>query len=186
MKLHRLIVIGSSAGGIEALITLVGALPERFVAPICIAQHLPSAKQSTLPAILTRSGRLSVSCPADEVRLQDGVIFLAPPGHNLFMSGECVVVTPALLQRSSPSIDLLFESAASGYGSRLIAIILTGNLTDGTAGMQAVKHMGGTTIIQDPLEAAYPSMPRSAQDHCAIDYCLRLAQIAPLLQALTD
>lgn len=185
MKIHQLIVIGSSAGGIEALITLVGALPQDFVAPICIAQHLPSGEHSTLPAILTRSGKLAACYPPEGMRLQGGVIFLAPPGHNLSLSGECVVVAPAVQQRSSPSIDLLFESAASSYRSRLIGLILTGNLTDGTAGMQAVKHMGGTTIIQDPLEAAFPSMPQSAQDHCAIDYCLALAQIAALLQALT-
>ena len=97
-----------------------------------------------------------------------------------------MVVTRALRQQSCPSVNLLFASAASSYGSGVIGVILTGLLSDGTAGLQTVKHAGGTTIIQDPLEAAYPSMPKTAQDHCAIDYCLALAQIAPLLQALTD
>jgi two-component system chemotaxis response regulator CheB len=81
-------------------------------------------------------------------------------------------------------MDRLFASAASSYGSRVIGVILTGNLSDGTRGLQAVKQAGGTTIIQNLLEAAYPSMPKSAQDQCAIEYCLVLAQIAPLLQQL--
>jgi two-component system chemotaxis response regulator CheB len=81
-------------------------------------------------------------------------------------------------------VDRLFASAARSYGSRAIGVILSGNLSDGTRGLQAFKQAGGTTIIQNPLEAAYPSMPQSAQDQCAIDYCLPLTQIAPLLQQL--
>lgn len=186
MRIQRLIVIGSSAGGVQALITLVSALPKNFATPICIAQHTSPLIPSSLPAILTRLKTLPASHPPDGTRLLGGVIFLAPPAHNLSVSGEHVVVTQALRQQSCPSVNLLFASAASSYGSGVIGVILTGLLTDGTAGLQTVKHAGGTTIIQDPLEAAYPSMPQTAQDHCAIDYCLALAQIAPLLQALTD
>jgi two-component system, chemotaxis family, protein-glutamate methylesterase/glutaminase len=93
-------------------------------------------------------------------------------------------VTPALHVPSGPSVDRLFASAATSYGSWVIGVILSGNLSDGTLGLQAVKQAGGTTIIQNPREAAYPSMPQSAQDQCAIDYCLALTQIAPLLQQL--
>ena len=185
MGSHRLIVIGSSAGGVEALITLVSALPKHFATPICIAQHTAPLIPSRLPAILTHLERLPAFHPADGARLLGGAIFLAPPAHNLSVSGEHIVVTPMWRERSCPSVDLLFASAASSYGSGVIGVILTGLLSDGTLGLQAVKHAGGTTIIQDPLSAAYPSMPQSAQDHCAIDYCLALAQIAPLLQALT-
>lgn len=185
MSRPTLIVIGSSAGGVEALITLVSALPNTFSTPICIAHHLSHLGPSHLPAILTRAGRLPVSHPIDGARLLAGAIFLAPPDYNLSVRGEHVVLTPALLQRPCPSVDLLFASAASSYQSRLIGVILTGMLVDGTAGLQAVKHSGGTTIIQDPREAAFPSMPQSAQDHCPIDYCLSLAQIVPLLQVLT-
>lgn len=185
MGIQRLIVIGSSAGGVEALLTLVSALPRHFATPICIAQHTSLLLPSRLPAILTRLERLPASHPFDGTRLLGGAIFLAPPAHNLSVSSEHVVVTRALQQQSCPSVNLLFESAASSYGPGVIGVILTGLLSDGMVGLQAVKHAGGTTIIQDPLEAAYPSMPQSAQDHCAIDYCLPLAQIAPLLQALT-
>lgn len=185
MGTHRLIVIGSSAGGVQALITLVSALPKHFATPICIAQHLPPLRASSLPAILTRLERLPTSHPPDGAQLRGGAIFLAPPGHHLSVVGKSVVLTRALRERPCPSVNLLFASAASSYGSGVIGVILTGLLSDGTVGLQAVKHAGGTTIIQDPLEAAYPSMPKSAQDHCTIDYCLTLAKIAPLLQALT-
>ena len=179
-----LIVIGSSAGGIEALLTLVSGLPRRLDIAICIAQHLPTSLPSHLPAFLTRLGTLPASFPADGTRLLAGAIFLAPPAHDLTVIGEHVAVTPAQRVRSCPSVDRLFASAASSYRSRVIGVILSGLLTDGTRGLQAVKQAGGTTIIQDPLEAAYPSMPQSAQDHCAIDYCLALIRIAPLLQEL--
>ena len=179
-----LIVIGSSAGGIEALLTLVSGLPRHFGTAICIAQHLSPSLPSRLPAILTRQGNLPAFFPADGARLLAGAIFLGPPAHDLTVIGRHVVVTPVLHERSGPSVDRLFASAASSYGSRVIGVILSGNLTDGTLGLQAVKQAGGTTIIQNPLEAAYPSMPQSAQNQCAIDYCLALAQIAPLLQQL--
>lgn len=186
MESHRIIVIGSSAGGVQALILLVRALPRFFAAPICISQHLPSTRESTLVAILTRSGRLPVLHPRDGMALRDGIIFLAPPGHNMSLSTQGVVLTPVPLQRPSPSIDCLFESLALEYGPRVIGVILTGLLTDGTAGMQSIKRMGGTTIIQDPREALYPDMPQSVQDSCPIDYCLSLEQIAPLLHTLTN
>ena len=185
MESPRLIVIGSSAGGVEALITLVSALPRHFATPICIAQHTPPLRTSSLPAILTRLGGPPASHSPHGARLMGGAIFLAPPAHDLSVSGEHVVVTPALRERSCPSANLLFESAASSYGSGVLGVVLTGLLDDGTVGLLAVKRAGGITIIQDPLSAAYPSMPQSAQDQCAIDYCLTLAQIAPLLQALT-
>jgi two-component system chemotaxis response regulator CheB len=157
-----LIVIGSSAGGIEALLTLV----------------------SGLPAVLTRQGTLPAAFPADGAALLGGAIYLAPPAHDLTVSGMHIAVTPIRRVRPCPSVDRLFASAARSYGSRAIGVILSGNLSDGTRGWQAVKQAGGTTIIQNPLEAAYPSMPQSAQDQCAIDYCLALTQIAPLLQQL--
>lgn len=184
MAQASLIVIGSSAGGIEALLTLVNGLPRHFDTAICIAQHLPASLPSHLPAFLTRLGTLPASFPADGARLLAGAIFIAPPAHDLTVIGGHVAVTPAQYMQSCPSVDRLFASAASSYGPRVIGVILSGHLTDGTRGLQAVKQAGGTTVIQDPLEAAYPSMAQSAQDHCAIDYCLELTQIAPLLQQL--
>lgn len=186
MQQHRIIVIGSSAGGIEALVLLVKTLPKFFAAPICIAQHLPATRESFLPAILTRHGRLPAVYPRDGMEPQPKIIFLAPPGQNMTISAEGMMLTPVPLQRPSPSIDRLFTSAALRYGPRVIGVVLTGLLTDGTAGMQSIKRMGGTTIIQDPLAAFYPSMPLSVQRSCPVDYCLTLEQIAPLLHTLTS
>jgi two-component system chemotaxis response regulator CheB len=179
-----LIVVGSSAGGIEALLTLVSALPRHFGTPICIAQHLSPSLPSHLSAILTRRGNLPAFFPVDGAQLLAGAIFIGPPAHDLAVIGRHVAVTPTLQVPASPSVDRLFASAASSYGSRVIGVILSGNLTDGTLGLQAVKQAGGTTIIHNPLEAVYPSMPQSAREQCAIDYCLALTQIAPLLQQL--
>lgn len=184
MHFQRLVVIGCSAGGVKALIELVSILPRRFQSPICVAQHISPLLPSHLPAILTAQGNLPAFCPLTGTRLLGGTIFLAPPDHHLSVRGEHVTLTPALQQRPSPSVNYLFASAADSYGSGVIGVILTGMLTDGTKGLQAVKQAGGTTVIQDPLEADYPSMPQSAQDHCLIDYCLTLAGIAPLLQTL--
>ena len=184
MAKASLIVIGSSAGGIEALLTLVSGLSRHLGTAICIAQHLPASLPSHLPTFLTRLDTLPATFPADGARLLAGAIFIAPPAHHLTVIGEQVAITPAQSPRSCPSVDRLFASAASSYGPRVIGIILSGSLSDGTRGLQAIKQAGGTTIIQDPLEAAFPSMPQSARDHCAIDYCLALAQIAPLLQQL--
>lgn len=186
MQRHQIIVIGSSAGGIEALVLLVKALPRTFAASICITQHLSPTRESLLPAILTRSGSLPVLSARDGMTLQAGTIFLAPPGHNMTIREEGVVLTHVPLQRPSPSIDRLFISAALSYGPCVIGVVLTGLRTDGTVGMQRIKGLGGTTIIQDPLSARYSSMPRSVQVSCLVDYCLPLEQIAPLLHTLTS
>lgn len=185
MQQHRIIVIGSSAGGVEALVLLVKTLPRFFAAPICITQHLPATRESFLPAILTHHGRRPVVYPRNGMEPQTGTIFLAPPGQNMTISAQGMMLTPVPLQRPSPSIDRLFASAALRYGPQVIGVVLTGLLTDGTAGMQSIKRMGGMTIIQDPLSARYPSMPLSVQRSCPIDYCLPLDQIASLLHALT-
>ncbi len=184
MGIRRLIVIGSSAGGVEALITLVSALPKHFATPICIAQHLPPLKESRLPVILTRLERLPASHPPDGARLVGGTIFVAPPGYHVFVSGEQIVVTPALGERSCPSVDRLFTSAASSYGSGLIGVILTGLLSDGTVGLQAVKHAGGITIIQDPSVGSLlfhaPVGPRPLRHRLLPGPCPDLSALASL------
>lgn len=186
MSEHALIVIGTSAGGIRALIKLVGGLPKDLNAPICIALHAEPGRPGELLDILNRQRTLIASHPHSSIRLIPGHLFLAPTDYQLLIEGEQVIAVYALSQRPRNDIDLMFQSAATSYGPRVIAVILTGRLTDGTRGMQVVKERGGITIIQDPDDAAFPSMPRSAQAHCAIDYCLPLVQIAPLLQQLVE
>lgn len=186
MSLYKLIVIGSSAGGIQALIKLVNILPRDFETPICIVQHLSPTKPSTLAAILTRQRKLPASHPINGQQLIPRHILIAAPDTHLSIRGTQVAVTQDRAQRYRPSINILFESAASSYGSGLIGVILTGMLTDGTIGMQAVKRNGGRTIIQDPASALFSSMPQSAKNHCVIDDCLPLDQIGLLLQRLTN
>ena len=184
MSNPALIVIGTSAGGVSALITLLGGLPKDLDAPVCIAHHANPTRPSMLPDILSRLGTLTVAPFQSGAQLIPGHLFLAPSGHHLLIEGKQVIVLTRPSQQPRNDIDRLFQSAASSYGSRLIAVVLTGSLTDGTAGLQTVKQHGGITIIQDPEEAAFPSMPRSAQAHCTIDYCLPLAHIALLLPRL--
>lgn len=186
MSERVLIVIGTSAGGVRALIKLVGGLPKDLDASVCVAFHAEPGRPSMLPDILNRLRTLIASHPQSYAHLIPGHLFLAPTDYQLLIEGEQVIVAHTPSQRPRNDIDRLFQSAATSYDSHVIAVILTGRLTDGTRGMQAVKERGGITIIQDPDDAAFPSMPRSAQVHCAIDYCLPLVQIASLLQRLVE
>lgn len=179
-----LIVIGTSAGGVCALRTLMSGFTKEVNAAVCLARHVADDQPSHLPEILNRCETLPVFSPLTEVRLQPGQVYLAPPGYHLLIAGERVIVSHQALPFPRDDIDRLFYSAALSYGKRVIGVLLTGQLHDGTRGMQAVKQHGGATIIQDPDDAAFSSMPRSAQAHCQIDYCLPLVQIAPLLQRL--
>ncbi len=184
MPIPTLIVIGTSAGGVNALQTLIGALPHDLDAPVCIARHADPSRESLLPQILRRERTLTVAPFQSGAQLLPGHLFVAPASHQLLIEHAQVRVLQERPQWPRDDIDRLFQSAAASYGCRLIGVILTGRLTDGTEGLQSVKLQGGTTIIQDPEEAAFPSMPRSAQARCAIDYCLPLAHIALLLPRL--
>jgi two-component system chemotaxis response regulator CheB len=184
MPTPTLIVIGTSAGGLQALSALLGMLPNDLDAPVCVARHADPSRKSLMPQILSRVGTLTVAPFESGAPLLPGHLFVAPAGHHLLIEHTQVNVLQEWPKHPRDDIDRLFQSAAASYGCRLIAVILTGKLTDGTAGLQSVKHHGGTTIIQDPEEAAFPSMPNSAQARCAIDYCLSLAHIALLLPRL--
>lgn len=155
-------------------------------ASFCLALHLADDQPSNIPQILNWCGTLHASYPPTGAHLRPGQMFLAPPGHHLLIEGEQVLVIHQALPFPLDDIDRLFHSAALAYGNRLIGVLLTGRLQDGTRGLKAVKEHGGVTVIQDPDSAAFPSMPRHAQEHCQIDYCLPLVQIAPLLQRLVE
>ena len=182
----HIVVIGASAGGIEALRTLVAALPENFPAPVCIVLHTGPQTPGLLDAILTRAGALPASHARNRERLKPGHIYVAPPDcHLLIEPGVARVTKGPRENRFRPAIDPLFRSAAQVYGPGAIGVILTGSLDDGTAGLWTVKQLGGTAIVQHPEEALFPSMPLSAIEHVKVDYVLPLAEIAPLLVKLT-
>ena len=183
---NDIIVVGASAGGIEALKELVGALPEDFSASIFIVLHTAPDAPGLLPDILDRVARLTTKKAEDGERINAGTIYVAPPDRHLLVEPNRLRVTRGPKEnRFRPAIDPLFRSAAQTYGPRVIGVILTGYLDDGTAGLWTVKQLGGTAIVQDPKDALVPFMPQNALAHVNVDYCLPLAEIAPLLVRLT-
>lgn len=187
MRSKHIVAIGASAGGIEALRTLVAALPEDFPAPICIVLHTSPESPGLVDTILSRAGKLKTSNAVNGARLRPGHIYVAPPDFHLIIEPGIVRITKGPREnRFRPAIDPLFRSAAQVYGPAAIGVLLTGSLDDGTDGLWAIKRLGGRAIVQDPLDALFPSMPQHAIDHVEVDYILALAQIAPALVRLTS
>ena len=181
-----IVVVGASAGGIEALRVLVGKLPADLPASLFIVLHTAPDAPSMLADILDRSGRLPALTPKNGERIRPGTIYVAPPDRHLLIEPNRVRVTRGPKEnRFRPAIDPLFRSAAQTYGPRVVGIILTGYLDDGTAGLWTVKQLGGTAVVQDPADALVPYMPLNAVTHVKVDYCLPLEEIAPLLVRLT-
>ena len=180
-----LIVIGASAGGIEALERLAGALPEDFRAPLVVAQHADPNFQSHLGDILRRQTHLKVLTLQSTAELVPATIYLAPAGENVTVRGTRVSASGRLRGHPIPSIDALFISAAESYSDRVIALILTGMGTDGVAGVRAVKECGGTVLVQEPESAAFPALP-AAIPLSHIDYTANLEALAPLITTLTS
>jgi two-component system, chemotaxis family, protein-glutamate methylesterase/glutaminase len=182
---HDIIVIGASAGGVEALSTLVSMLPSDLPAAVFIVLHIPAQSPSLLPEILGRQGLLPATHPQNGEKIRHRHIYIAPPDFHMLVEQEHIHLTRGPKEnRHRPAIDVLFRSAALTYGSRVIGVILTGSLDDGTAGMLAIKRRGGMTVVQDPKEALYPSMPESALAHVQIDHCMPLTDIGHMLPAL--
>jgi two-component system chemotaxis response regulator CheB len=182
----HIIVIGASAGGVEALTELVSSLPSGLPASVFVVQHLSPNYVSCLPAILSKKCALSVSFAIDGEKFEAGKIYIAPTDHHLLVDKDKVFATRGPKEnRFRPSVDALFRSAAYCHGTRVIGIVLSGALDDGTSGLWSIKRMGGTTIVQDPDEAAFNAMPSSALEQVDIDYCLSVKEIGPLLIRLT-
>ena len=180
-----LVVVGSSAGGIEALSILVSTLPEDFPAPIVLAQHLDPNRPSSLDTILQRRTSLPVEVIHSRSSLQPGKIYVVPSNRHVSIVDGHVEVQSNQPKRPTPSVDLLLSSAAEMYAEHLIAVILTGSGSDGAAGAIEVKNHGGTVIVQDPQTARYPSMPL-ALPPTVIDFKVEIAQIGPLLYDLLN
>src|SRR5215203_6547879 len=182
MRTKHLVVIGASAGGIETLRELVAGLPRDFPAAICVVLHSSPQSPGVLGAILTRAGSLPAHNARDRERLEPGHIYVAPPDYHLVIEPGRVRITKGPREnRFRPAIDPLFRSAAQVYGPAAVGVVLTGNLDDGTAGLWVIKQLGGVAIVQDPADAAYPSMPQSAINHVKVDHVVPLQAVAPLL-----
>lgn len=183
---HDLIVVGASAGGIDAFQNLLRELPADLPAAVLLVIHTSAHSPYLLPTIFNRVGTVkAVPNVTDGLRIQPGHLYIAPPDMHLMVDyGRVRLVHGPKENRHRPAIDPLFRSAARAYGPRVIGAILTGNLDDGSAGLVAVKACGGITVVQDPLDALYPEMPRHALSQLNPDYCLPLRGIGPLLKGL--
>lgn len=183
------IVIGASAGGMEALYALVSQLSEDFPAPILIVQHISAdATGNYLLNALQRAAKLKCVHAIQGESIKAGYIYLAPSDHHMLIHGDgkLQVTKGAQENRYRPGIDPLFRSAAVGFTNKLIGIILTGYLDDGTSGMIAIQRCGGTCIIQEPKDAQYPDMPINAINQLDADYVIPVAEMGSVLVQLTS
>jgi two-component system, chemotaxis family, protein-glutamate methylesterase/glutaminase len=170
---------------VEALQRLVARLPKNFPAALFVVLHLAPEGTSVLPNILTRAGKLPASHPRDKEPIRMGHIYVAPQDHHLLIENGKVRLSHGPKEnRHRPAVDPLFRSAARWYGPRTIGIVLTGSLDDGTAGLQAIKKRGGVAIVQDPADAVYSDMPRSAMEFVPVDHVAPVDSIPELLQQL--
>jgi two-component system, chemotaxis family, protein-glutamate methylesterase/glutaminase len=180
----RVVVIGASAGGVEALGRLASLLPQDFTLPILVVLHVPPTA-SFLPQILARKGPLPAVHAHDGEPISPGQFTIAPPDFHLLVSDSAVVLNRGPRENGHrPAIDPLFRSAAAQYGVGTIGVILSGSLDDGAIGLANIKRAGGVTIVQDPEEALYPAMPASAIAAAQPDHVLRLEELAALLVQL--
>lgn len=183
MENHHVITIGTSAGGVRALKTIVHSLPQDFPASVHIVQHISNETFSNLAAVLDKVAQLPVAFAKDKELVRPSRIYIAPPDfHLLLESNRLRVIRGPRENRMRPAIDPLFRSAATAYRSYATGIILTGMLDDGTAGLQAIKACGGMAIVQDPKEAQYSSMPESAIANVAVDRIVSLKEIPNILR----
>jgi two-component system, chemotaxis family, protein-glutamate methylesterase/glutaminase len=185
MPKRDIIVIGTSAGGVEALSRLVATLPANFPAAIFVTVHFPRTSQSTLPQILSRAGKLPALHPDDGQVHRPGHVYVAPPDRHMLLIGNAIRLVRGPTENGNrPAVDVMFRSAALAYRERVIGVVLTGNLDDGTAGLYAIVRRGGIGVAQDPSEAIFPSMPRSAIEHGLTSHVVPLEELGALLQRL--
>ena len=181
----RLVVVGASAGGVEALARLAGDLPADFGAAVVVVLHVSSRGPSALPQIISRSGPLPARHAQDGDVLEPRTIYVAPPDrHVLVRDGALRVVRGPRENGHRPAIDPLFRSAAASRGREVVAVVLTGSLDDGAAGSASVSRRGGVVVVQDPAEASFAGMPRSAIEDNSPHAVLPLAEIGPYLTRL--
>lgn len=179
---HNIIVVGTSAGGIEALSQLVHGLPAGLPAALFVVCHFPAGGTSHLPDILSRHGALLAAHARDGDPIYPGQICVAPPGRHLVLEeGTVRLLSGPRENHMRPAIDPLFRSAARIFGPCVVAVVLSGSLHDGVAGLLAVRAAGGLSVVQDPEDALVPALPRVALEIAGADYVRSAAKLAPLL-----
>lgn len=186
---HDLIVLGASAGGVEAVSALLAGLPPDLAAAVCVVIHQRPDVESRLPRVLSRKTMLPVVVARQGARITPGTVYVAPPDLHLFVEcdergGVLRLARGPRENRARPAVDPLFRSAALAFGPRVIGVILSGALDDGTGGLWTVKDRGGIAVVQDPDDAAVPSMPQSALTEVEVDHVAPARELGPLLGRL--
>lgn len=185
MEKRNIIVMGASAGGFEAYQQLIARLPPDLNAAIFIVWHMAPTVRGILPQVLSKLTTIPTAHADDNELIQTNRIYVAPPDHHMLIEGGRIRITHGPKEnRFRPAIDPLFRSAAYAYGNRVMGVLLSGALDDGTAGLWTIKHRSGLALVQDPQEAIVPAMPENAIRQVAIDFIVPVAQLAPLLVRL--
>jgi two-component system, chemotaxis family, protein-glutamate methylesterase/glutaminase len=179
----RAVVIGGSAGGMQALAVILPAIPADFAPPVAIVIHVQEGSPGYLATYLKNLCTLPVREAFDKEPFKAGTIYIAPAGYHLLVESDesLALSVDAPVSFARPAIDVLFESAAEAYGDGLIGIVLTGANSDGSQGLKRIKERGGVTIVQDPSTAESSFMPRAAIDAAGVDHILPLVEIGPFL-----
>lgn len=187
-QVKNLIVVGASAGGIKAVTTLIEGIPESIDAAIMVVVHLSkNSNAANIAAIFQRKTALKCTVASNKMKIERGKIYIAPPGHQLLVSGESIILNQGATEnRYNPSIDVLFRSAAVHCKNQTVGIILTGMLEDGTSGMYAIKSCGGICVVQDPSEAEYGDMPRNVIKKIEVDHVGSLMEIPQIIQDIVN
>ena len=182
----RLVAVGASWGGLDAVRTLVAALPANLPAAVVVAQHrAPESHPTAFRELVAAVTPLRVCEPGDKDRLRTGTVFLAPPDYHLLVDGEELNLSvDEKVAHSRPSIDVLFESAADAFRERCVGVVLTGANADGAHGLRRIAELGGATVVQDPASAERDEMPLAAIESVPSATVLPLAEIAPLVVSL--
>jgi two-component system chemotaxis response regulator CheB len=182
---RRLIVIGASAGGVEALRAVTAGLPPDLPAAVVVVLHIPRGAPSALPGILSRAGPLSAVAAEQAAPLRPGIVYVAPAGHHvLVVDGHLRLSTGPAENGHRPAIDPLFRSAALTHGPDTVGVVLSGTRDDGTAGLAAIVARGGTAVVQEPDDALHPAMPANALAQVPSALVYPAAKIGPVLGAL--
>ncbi|AGA90352.1 chemotaxis response regulator containing a CheY-like receiver domain and a methylesterase domain [Thioflavicoccus mobilis 8321] len=183
--MRRIILMGASSGGTEALTEVLKGLRPGLAAAIFVVRHVPGDSVNFLPQLLARDCPLPVCLAANGETFRAGTVYVAPADHHLLVDTDQMFLSRGPREnRARPAIDPLFRSAALAFGPRAVGVVLSGSLDDGTAGLVAVKRSGGIAVVQEPADALNPDMPQSALHYVEADHCLPAAEIGPLLVRL--
>lgn len=182
---RNIIVIGASAGGVEAMIQLIANIPDAARMAIFIVQHIPAYSRSNLDGVLRTHTNMRVKKAEDGEAIESGTVYVACADRHLLVESDRVVVSKGPREnRFRPAVDVLFRSAANTYRERVVGVVLSGALNDGTSGMWTIKRYGGVAIVQDPAEAMFPDMPQGVMQYTEVDHVLSAEKIGRLLGEL--